>query len=673
MVNRTLPTPTRDTEATAEPAAATDGELLVRFARHGDHDALEEVIERHRPMIWGVCSRVLVRRADAEDAYQATLLLLAKKAGSIRANDSAGGWLFRVAHNAALQAKRHRKALRETSLDEAPPAPETFLPDLEQKQLVAALLEELRSLPQQYQTPLVLRYLEGRSRREIAAQTEATVATVAGQLVRGRRMLRSRLARRGVSFAVALGAFGVGAAGHAATTATIHGGAPAFDPASVSTAFSSTTSAASAAVQQLVRHGTRSMLFASLTKPAALGLAASLVAALLLIEPPEGAAQSAAKVTPQLRITAKAPADIEANEPPRVQLAAPQTGFGRGRGGHVGGRSTENSRTTEPTLQSSSDAGPADTSVKRRLQTEGDVVFSPVAAKAPHPGPEEMKRRLIEAAAKDGITDYSQPSFQELYYQHMHWSVRRGQLEDQIRSFDARRHARAKALSNDGKLRETEIPSYDEKSRRVMAELVLAMAKTAEYERLMKQVAVAETRSETTQQRRPSANLAVRPFNNLLEERTVFPPARPSGQVPSGLLSAGDVILVDGTFPKNSVKLNERCIVEADGTIGLGAAIGRVKVGGLTMRQAEEAVQKHIDNDWDEVTIQLTPTQVPIPVYTPAQQAYWNDPPQIAFPRLPSHQGPPTPFPAAKPLPNQGFGVPAAPRLTPTIDRNQDQ
>lgn len=584
MVNRTLPTPTHRTESAAEPLAATDGELLVRFARHDDHRALEEVIERHRAMIWGVCSRILVRRADAEDAYQATLLILARKAGSIHANDSAGGWLFRVAHNAALQAKRRRKALRETSLDEAPLAPETFLPDLEQKQLVAALLEELRSLPKQYQTPLVLRYLEGRSRREIAAQTEATVATVAGQLVRGRRMLRSRLARRGVSFAVALGAFGIGTAGRAATTGTIHGGQPAFDPVSISTALTSTTSAASAAVQQLVRQGVRSMFLASVTKPVAIGLTASLVAMVLLLDPQEGTAQSAAESTQQLEILAGAPADAEANESPSFQIAAPQP---------------SSAKRTEVLTDGGANAifriaQPAEAPVKGRLETDGDAVFLAVDEKPQHPEPEEMKRQLIEAAAKDGITDYSQPTFQELYYQHMHWTVRRGQLEDQMRSFDARRDAQARALAAEGTFKESDVRSYDDESRRVGAELILAMAKTAEYERLMKQAALAEVRSESVSQQQPGADFSSPSSSGFSEEREyTSPPSQPSGELPMF-------------------------------------------------------------------------------VSPPLLNAPLAAPPSISAPNRLSYPKQPPPPPAAKPLPNQGFGVPAAPRhpLEPAIDPN---
>lgn len=301
----------------ARTESPTDGELLMRFTRHGDREAFAQVVERHRKMVWGVCSRVLVRHADAEDAYQATLLILAKKAGSIRANDSAGGWLFRVAHNAALQSRRRRKALRETSLEEPPPAPEPLFPDLEQKQLVAALLEELRSLPQQYQTPLVLRYLEGKSRRQIAETMESTLPTIDGRLVRARRLLRSRLARRGVSFTAALGAFGVASTGKVASAGAIHGGPPAFDPVSISSALSSS---ASTAVQQLAHQGIRSMLFASLTKPAALGLAASLVAAVLLVDPQEGAAQSASGA-PLVLQASIAEAGVDQAEADPVRLA----------------------------------------------------------------------------------------------------------------------------------------------------------------------------------------------------------------------------------------------------------------------------------------------------------------------------------------------------------------
>lgn len=263
----------------------TDGELLMRFARHGDAEALALVVDRHSAMVWLVCTRLLANRHAAEDAYQATFLILAKKAGSIRASDSVGGWLFRVAHNTALASRRRRKRRREEPLVDEPLVPEKIMPDLERRQTVAVLIEELRALPERYQTPLVLRYLERQSRRAIADATDATLASVAGRLVRGKRMLRARLARRGVGLSVAVGAFGLASD---ATGATANGAnvtkatdalrAPAFDPAMP-------LSAASPAVSHLVHQGVRSMLIASLMKPIAATTIATAAALLLLVEP----------------------------------------------------------------------------------------------------------------------------------------------------------------------------------------------------------------------------------------------------------------------------------------------------------------------------------------------------------------------------------------------------
>jgi len=267
----------------------TDGELLMRFAKHGDTAALALVVDRHGAMVWSVCNQVLVHRHEADDAYQATFLILAQKASSIRATDSVGGWLYRVAHRTALAARRRRKQRREQELVDQPLAPEEAFPDIQRRQTVSVLMQELRGLPERYQTPLVLRYLEGRSRRAIAEATDATVGAIAGRLVRGKRLLRQRLARRGVSLAVALAAMGGTATAQAAAGQTAAGasaaafvGPPPLDPTFA-------LSAASSTVSQLVYQGVRSMLLASLAKPAAIAATGIAAIALWMADPLSGA------------------------------------------------------------------------------------------------------------------------------------------------------------------------------------------------------------------------------------------------------------------------------------------------------------------------------------------------------------------------------------------------
>jgi RNA polymerase sigma factor (sigma-70 family) len=202
--------------------AATDGELLTRFAGQRDHRAFAEIVERHGRLVWMICQQVLRHQQDVEDAFQATFLILAKRARTIRASDSAAAWLFKVAHRTALAARRKRTSRREEPLAHDPPVGEEGPRMIDDREMLYVLLQEIRMLPAQYQTPLLMRYLEGHSRRAIAEQTDSTVGQVHGRLVRGRRMLRARVLRRGMSLSLAAGAIADTAAlAEAAVTPTL--------------------------------------------------------------------------------------------------------------------------------------------------------------------------------------------------------------------------------------------------------------------------------------------------------------------------------------------------------------------------------------------------------------------------------------------------------------------
>ncbi|MEN0111671.1 MAG: sigma-70 family RNA polymerase sigma factor, partial [Planctomycetota bacterium] len=280
--------------------AATDGELLGLFTRNGDGEALDRLIDRHAAMVWQVCRQTVRRREDAEDAFQATFLQLTKSARAIRSSDSAAGWLYRVAHRTALRARKRQAARREESLALDPTAPtETAFPDLAKKQTAGVLLEELRGLPTQYQTPLVLRYLEGQSRRAIADQTDTTVAAVQGRLARGKRLLRRRLLRRGVSLSASIGAVAV--AGRRADAASAGPPGPLVAQAAAnSTALATGGSvAASVAAMTLYREGVRAMLLASIGKQAGVFAGATLAMLLSIGVAGEGAVGVPAAETPQ--------------------------------------------------------------------------------------------------------------------------------------------------------------------------------------------------------------------------------------------------------------------------------------------------------------------------------------------------------------------------------------
>jgi RNA polymerase sigma factor (sigma-70 family) len=174
-----------------------DGELLGRYVDRRDESALAALVHRHGPMVWGVCRRHLTHH-DAEDAFQATFIVLVRKAASVAQREAVGNWLYGVAHQTALQARRSaaRRRAREVQVTEMPDAE---APQQRWAGLQPLLDEELSRLPDHYRTVIVLSDLEGRTRKEVAAQLGCPEGTVASRLVRARAMLAKRLTQRGVA------------------------------------------------------------------------------------------------------------------------------------------------------------------------------------------------------------------------------------------------------------------------------------------------------------------------------------------------------------------------------------------------------------------------------------------------------------------------------------------
>jgi RNA polymerase sigma factor (sigma-70 family) len=182
----------------------TDRELLRRFAVRHDQDAFAALVDRHGAMVLRVCSGVLRHRQDAEDAFQATFLVLARRAGSVRWQESVAPWLHGVARHVALKARAAAACRRrhEGQLPERPAA-DSFA-DLTIREAQALLDEELGRLPAAYRGPLVLCYLEGKTQDEAARELGWSKATLRRRLERGRELLRSRLGRRGLVLPAAL-------------------------------------------------------------------------------------------------------------------------------------------------------------------------------------------------------------------------------------------------------------------------------------------------------------------------------------------------------------------------------------------------------------------------------------------------------------------------------------
>jgi RNA polymerase sigma factor (sigma-70 family) len=175
-----------------------DEQLLERFITRRDEGAFADLVTRHGPMVLGVCRNVLGNRQDAEDAFQATFLALARRAGSIRNPAALGAWLFGVARRIALRARRaasHHRA-HEGAGQNAPPEVEEPVVVLIRHEVRMALYDEIERLPERYRLPVVLCYLEGRSHDEAAHQLGWPLGTVKGRLARARQRLQDRLTPR---------------------------------------------------------------------------------------------------------------------------------------------------------------------------------------------------------------------------------------------------------------------------------------------------------------------------------------------------------------------------------------------------------------------------------------------------------------------------------------------
>lgn len=183
---------------------ANDALLLRDYLARGDARAFAALVQRHSPLVWGVCRRLLDHEQDAEDALQATFVVLMGRARSLTRPHLLGNWLYGVAYRVAskIRSANARKRAREVPMAD-PPAPEAD-DELLRGELRSVLDDELQQLPRRYRRPLVLFYLEGRSAEDVASILGCPKGTILSQLARGRERLRGRLLRRGITLSAGL-------------------------------------------------------------------------------------------------------------------------------------------------------------------------------------------------------------------------------------------------------------------------------------------------------------------------------------------------------------------------------------------------------------------------------------------------------------------------------------
>ena len=239
----------------------SDAQLLSRFAAARDaasESAFRELVHRHGSMVMGVCRQILRHPHDADDAFQATFLVLVRKADSIRVAESLAPWLYAVAYRTAQRARAVASRYRPVPADTLENSAETFPTDPCHFDLRPLLHEELNRLPDKYRVPIVLCHLEGKTHQEAAQLLDWPLGTVSGRLSRGRELLRSRLTRRGIEVSpTAL------VSNWLAGTPT--GVAPSFIEATAGGAIGLTGPAISASVQTLAQGVQKTMLLSKLS------------------------------------------------------------------------------------------------------------------------------------------------------------------------------------------------------------------------------------------------------------------------------------------------------------------------------------------------------------------------------------------------------------------------
>jgi RNA polymerase sigma factor (sigma-70 family) len=187
-----------------ETAQLSDSQLLDRYLQHGDEGAFAALVRRYGQLVLGVCERVLRDGHEAEDAFQATFLVLVRKAGSLDRRGPLGNWLYGVAYRTAMKAKVNaaRRQARERQAGSMQPAPSHA--EAQWRELRVVIDEELNRLPNKYRAPLLLCYVQGKTNQQAARELGWPSGSMSRRISRGRQILRDRLLRRGILLSPAL-------------------------------------------------------------------------------------------------------------------------------------------------------------------------------------------------------------------------------------------------------------------------------------------------------------------------------------------------------------------------------------------------------------------------------------------------------------------------------------
>jgi RNA polymerase sigma factor (sigma-70 family) len=570
-----------------DTVVATDGELLVRFARHADHRAFVQLVERHGGLVWIVCREMLRHHQDVEDAFQATFLILAERASSIRSSDSAAAWLHRVAQRTALAARRKRARRREEELVEETVDPDPGPAAISHRELIYVLLEELRKLPDRYQVPLVLRYFERLSRRTIAEHTDSTVAQIQGRLVRGRRMLRSRMLRRGVSLSLATGAMAdVSTEAETAITPAI---ASATAKRCLARKTSGDTTGITPAALWLAQQGAKAMGIASMLKMAAA------VSTLLIMAGIGWGVEAGSDGNGK---SPAAPAATKAN----LQIAATSAASGSGK------PSDDPKEAAQMQQEQTARERDYQRELRRRAGDLMDVIAQRIRDKAKLTAALEMQqldKKLLERQIEkqsDNLTDLQSPA-----------------SADDTKLLPDKRTEKYREIDEEFTNAKKKLETLTDQTAQLSAEIERVQLlinepqqRIEELQRVISQLEVRQVIPPTAVPSSPpaSATYGIEPTGNVQDSKTemlslAIAPA-PNAEKATGKIEPRDALRIRVANAFADQPIDGVYLVESMGTVALGPVYGRVDVKGLTLLEAEKAVKKHLAEVIQDPQVQVT-------------------------------------------------------------------